>query len=309
MGNVAFLFAGQGSQHPGMGASLAQASRAAADVFEVADVVRRGTSEQCFSGTKEELSQTESTQPCVFATDLAAARALGEQGILPAAVAGHSLGEVAALTFAGALSDVEGMSFVCLRAQLMAGCAQRHPGAMRAVLKLDPHEVSRLAEQAGEAWAVNFNSPAQTVVAGSREACEKLDSLVKAAGGRSVSLAVSGAFHSPYMSAATNGLLAHLVRRPLREPALQTWSNLTGEPYAGTAGERGRALAEQVSHPVQWVRTLEGMRAAGIDAFVEVGPGHALSGLVRHTLEGVTTLSVETADELAACVSALRGGE
>ena len=186
MGKVAFLFAGQGAQHPGMCADLIAAEPAARAVFDAADAVRPGTTEQCLSGTKEELAQTINTQPCVFAADLACARALAAHGVTPDVVAGFSLGEVAALTFAGAYSDERGFGLVCHRAELMADAAEKNPGARRAVVKLDAQTVERLAAEAGEAWPVNYNSPLQTVVAGTPEACEKLDVLVKEAKGLSL---------------------------------------------------------------------------------------------------------------------------
>ena len=149
MGSVAFLFAGQGAQHPAMGVDLIETSPAAAEVFTIADEVRPGTSEQCRSASKEELSQTENTQPCVFVHDLAVAVALRERGVVPAACAGFSLGEVAALSFAGAFDTRAGFELVCERAALMATAAERHPGGMRAVIKLDAAQVENLAAQAG----------------------------------------------------------------------------------------------------------------------------------------------------------------
>ena len=303
--NVAFLFAGQGSQKPGMGQALYEASPAARAVFDAVEEVRPGTREQCFSGTKEELSLTINTQPCVFAVDLACACALRERGVVPAAVAGHSLGEVAALAFAGAFDMVAATRLVSERARLMTACCEEHPGAMRAVLKLDAATVEELAAKAGEAWPVNYNSPLQTVVAGSPEACEKLDALVREAHGRSMAVAVSGAFHSPYMAAATDGLAAYLEANPPQVPALPTWANLTGAPYGDAPAEVARTLSAQVSHPVRWVDELLGMQAAGIDTFVEVGPGHTLTGLVKRTLEGVTTYNVENPDQLEDVVRAL----
>lgn len=303
--NVAFLFAGQGSQKPGMGQALYEASPAARAVFDAVEEVRPGTCEQCFSGTKEELSLTINTQPCVFAVDLACACALRERGVVPAAVAGHSLGEVAALAFAGAFDMVAATRLVSERARLMTACCEEHPGAMRAVLKLDAATVEELAAKAGEAWPVNYNSPLQTVVAGSPEACEKLDALVREAHGRSMAVAVSGAFHSPYMAAATDGLAAYLEANQPQVPALPTWANLTGAPYGDASAEVVRTLSAQVSHPVRWVDELLGMQAAGIDTFVEVGPGHTLTGLVKRTLEGVTTYNVENPDQLEDVVRAL----
>ena len=214
MGGVAFLFAGQGAQHPAMGVDLIEASPAAAEVFAIADEVRPGTSEQCRSASKEELSQTENTQPCVFVHDLAAAAALRERGVVPAACAGFSLGEVAALTFAGAFDTRAGF-------ELVATAAERHPGGMRAVIKLDAAQVEGLAKQAGEnCWPVNYNSPQQTVVAGAPDALQNLDALVKEAGGRAMKVAVSGAFHSPYMAEATEGLATYIQAGHAPSPLL-----------------------------------------------------------------------------------------
>ena len=311
MGGVAFLFAGQGAQHPGMGAALAEREAAAQAVFATADALRPGTSDQCFSGTADELNQTANTQPCVFACDLACARALEAHGITPAAVAGFSLGEVAALTFAGALSDAQGFKLVCHRARFMDAAARRHPGSMRAVLKLDAETVERLAREAGEAWPVNYNSPKQTVVAGSPEALEALDVLVKAAGGRSMPVAVSGAFHSPYMEQASRELAAYLGGNvQFAAPRIPVIANLTAAPYPSgsdeaAAQERAETLAAQASHPVQWVNSLHELERRGIDTFIEVGPGKTLTGLAKRTLSDVKVLSCETPEELDAVLAEL----
>lgn len=301
MGRVAFLFAGQGAQHPAMGIDLIDASSAAAEVFEMAERVRPGTTEQCRSASKEELAQTENTQPCVFVHDLAAACALRERGVEPAACAGFSLGEAAALTFADAFGPAEGFELVCERARLMAGAAKRHPGAMRAVIKLDADCVDALAARAGEeCWAVNFNSPQQTVVAGSADACTALDALVKEAGGRSVRVAVSGAFHSPYMFEASEGLGEYLDRaREVRPTSIPVIANVTAGAYPDDPREAARLLAQQVSRPVQWVRTIQELDRRGVDTFVEVGPGKTLAGLVRRTLADARVLNCETAADVA----------
>ena len=302
MGKVAFLFAGQGAQHPGMCADLIESEPAAKAVFDMADAVRPGTTDQCLSGTKEELAQTINTQPCVFAADLACARALVARGVTPDVVAGFSLGEVAALTFAGAYSDEEGFELVCRRAELMADAAEKNPGAMRAVVKLDATTVERLASEAGDAWPVNYNSPLQTVVAGTPEACERLDLLVKEAKGRAMKVAVSGAFHSPFMADAERGLAAYLAPA---QPSVTVLANRTGEAYPADEAARVELLSGQVANPVQWVRTLQNMAADGVDTFVEVGPGKTLTGLVSRTLENVTALPCETVEQLEAVLAAL----
>ena len=307
MGGVAFLFAGQGAQHPAMGVDLIEASPAAAEVFAIADEVRPGTSEQCRSASKEELSQTENTQPCVFVHDLAAAIALRERGVVPAACAGFSLGEVAALTFAGVFDTRAGFELVCERAALMAAAAERHPGGMRAVIKLDAAQVENLAKQAGEdCWPVNYNSPQQTVVAGPPEALQELDALVKEAGGRAMKVAVSGAFHSPYMAEATEGLATYIQAGHAPSPLLiPVMANMTAAPYPADPRAASDVLANQVSHAVRWVDTLHALQNQGIDTFIEVGPGKTLSGLAKRTLSDVRVYSCETAEQVAAIADEL----
>lgn len=307
MGSVAFLFAGQGAQHPAMGLDLIEASPAAAGVFAIADEVRPGTSEQCRSASKEELSQTENTQPCVFVHDLAAATALRERGVVPAACAGFSLGEVAALTFAGAFDTRACFELVCERAALMAAAAERHPGSMRAVIKLDAVQVEGLAKQAGEdCWPVNYNSPQQTVVAGASEALQELDVLVKEAGGRAMKVAVSGAFHSPYMAEATEGLATYIQAGHEPSPLLiPVMANMTAAPYPADPRAASDVLANQASHAVRWVDTLHTLQDQGIDTFIEVGPGKTLSGLVKRTLSDVRVYSCETAEQVAAIADEL----
>lgn len=297
MGKVAFLFAGQGAQHPGMGAALAAAEPAAAAVYATCDAIRPGVSALCFEGGADELALTQNTQPCMWATDLACARALAARGVEPAAVAGFSLGELSALAFAGVMSDEDAFGVVLRRCELMAAAAANNPGAMAAVLKLEPARVEELAAVAG-AWPVNYNSPAQTVCAGSAQAIERLGALVREAGGRCMPLNVSGAFHSPFMESAGAGLAAHLEGVELHEARVPVWSNVTAEPYPDEAQAARDLLARQVSSPVLWTRTLEALAAQGIDTFVEVGPGAVLAGLVKRTLPGAAAHSVETPEAL-----------
>lgn len=304
MGSVAILFAGQGAQHAGMGAALAAAEPAARAVFEACDRVRPGTGAQCFEAPVEELSKTENTQPCMWAVDLACARALAAHGVQPAAVAGFSLGELAALAFAGILSDEDAFRVVCRRSALMADACAANPGGMVAVLKLAPERVEELAAQAG-AWPVNYNSPAQTVCAGTAEAVEKLVALVKEAGGRAMPLAVSGAFHSPLMEPARAGLQEALADVPFAPAQVPVWANATAQPYPGDADQARDLLARQVASPVRWSQTLQALAAQGVDTFVEVGPGKVLTGLVKRTLPDAAALSCETPEDLAGVLAAL----
>lgn len=304
MATVAILFAGQGAQHEGMGAELASAEPAARAVFDLCDRLRPGTSAQCFEAPVAELSQTQNTQPCMWAVDLACARALAARGVEASHVAGFSLGELAALAFAGVLSDEDAFATVCRRSELMADACAATPGTMLAVLKLEPARVEELAEQAG-AWPVNYNSPVQTVCAGSPQAIEQLAALVKEAGGRAMPLNVSGAFHSPFMEAASQGLAEALVEVAVGPTQVPVWANATAAPYPAEASEVKALLARQVASPVRWAQTLQALADEGVDTFIEVGPGKVLTGLVKRTLPGAVALSCETPADLQAVLEAL----
>lgn len=185
--------------------------------------------------------------------------------------------------------------------------AERHPGGMRAVIKLDAVQVEGLAKQAGEdCWPVNYNSPQQTVVAGAPDALQNLDALVKEAGGRAMKVAVSGAFHSPYMAEATEGLATYIQAGHAPSPLLiPVMANMTAAPYPADPQAASEVLANQVSHAVRWVDTLHALQDQGIDTFIEVGPGKTLSGLVKRTLSDVRAYSCETAEQVAAIADEL----
>ena len=178
---------------------------------------------------------------------------------------------------------------------------------MRAVIKLDAARVEGLARQAGEdCWPVNYNSPQQTVVAGAPDALQALDVLVKEAGGRAMKVAVSGAFHSPYMAEATCGLAAYIEAGHAPSPLLiPVMANMTAAPYPADPQAASEVLANQVSHAVRWVDTLHALQDQGIDTFIEVGPGKTLSGLVKRTLSDVRVYSCETAEQVAAIADEL----
>lgn len=304
MGKIAFVFSGQGSQYPGMGKSLFETSPAARQVFETADKIRPGTSEQCFSGTAEELSLTKNTQPCLYCVDLAAARALEEAGVHADFAAGFSLGEVAALTFSGAFSEEDGFSFVCRRAAAMQEAAEQNPGAMAAVLKLSNETVEQLCGEFSHVWAVNYNCPGQLVVAGEKAELEAFCARVAEKGGRAVPLAVSGGFHSPLMAGAAERLRGELENIAMKRPRLPVYANFTAQPYGENAKE---LLLEQVKNPVRWQETVENLAAQGVDTFMECGAGKTLCGLIKKTVKDATVLRVEDAETLQAAVNALQG--
>lgn len=307
MSNIAFLLSGQGSQYPGMGKSLYEGSPAARKVFETADQIRPGTSAQCFTGTAEELSVTQNTQPCLYCVDLAAARALEEAGVAADFAAGFSLGEVAALTFAGVFSDEDGFAFVTKRGQAMEAAAGQTPGAMAAVLKLSNETVEQLCSEFSQVWPVNYNCPGQLVVAGEKEELSRFCEKAAAAGGKAVPLAVSGGFHSPLMEPAAKELSPVLEQLATAAPRLPVYANVNARPYdEETARE---LLLRQVKSPVRWQETLEALAAQGVDTFIECGAGKTLSGLVKKTLKGVTVLRVEDMETLKAAVEAVKSGK
>lgn len=297
MGKIAFVFSGQGAQYTGMGKELYECSPAAKAVYDMADSIRKGTSTQCFEADKAELSRTVNTQPCVFTADLAAAAAVAERGIKPDYVAGFSLGEIAALGFAGVLSYEDAFKLVCQRGQLMDKAAQENKGAMVAVLKLTPEKVEEIAARFDKTYPVNYNSPIQTVVATTEENAEALMEAVKAEKGKPVRLAVSGAFHSPFMSSAAKGLGEYLADKQLNDPTVEIYSNVTAQPYSGNYKE---LITRQVESPVQWQKTVENLIDLGVDTFIEVGVGKTLAGLIKKINKEVKVFNVENKETLEA---------
>ena len=297
MGKIAFIFSGQGAQYSGMGKELYDFSPAAKAVYDMADSVREGTSKQCFEGSTAELCKTVNTQPCVFTADLAAAYALVERGIKPDCVAGFSLGEIAALAFSKMLSDEEAFKLVCKRGELMDKAATENPGAMAAVMKITPQQVEEICSKFDKTYPVNYNSTAQTVVATTSENADKFCEAVKEAGGRAKLLAVSGAFHSPFMAEAADGLAEYMENIDFSQPETVIYSDVTAKPYEGDY----KALVKaQVESPVKWQTIVENMVADGVDTFIEVGVGKTLTGLVKRINGDVKAFKVETPADIEA---------
>ena len=297
MGKIAFVFSGQGAQYTGMGKELYECSPAAKAVFDMADSIRQGTSTQCFEADKETLSITVNTQPCVFTADLAAAAAVAEKGIKPDYLAGFSLGEIAALCFGGVMSYEEAFRLVCKRGELMDKAAKENEGAMVAVMKITPEKVEELAKQFDNTYPVNYNSPAQTVVATTKENADKLVEAVKAEKGKGIKLAVSGAFHSPFMRSAAEGLGEYLADKELEKPVIPIYSNVTAQPYGDDIKQLIKSQAES---PVQWQKTVENLIAEGVDTFIEVGVGKTLAGLIKKINKDVRVFNVENRETLDA---------
>ena len=295
MGKIALVFSGQGAQYPGMGKELCENSAAAKAVFDMADGVRPGTSKQCFEGTAEELSVTVNTQPCVFAVDLAAARAVLKKGIKPDCAAGFSLGEIAAVAFSGMLSDEEAFKLVCKRGELMDKAAKENPGAMLALMKLPAGKIEEICSKFESTYPVNYNSPAQTVVATKEENVDALIDAFSDVKGRAKRLAVSGAFHSPFMADAADGLYEYMQGVSFGEPELPVYSNYTAQPYEG---DFKQLIKAQVENPVRWQTIVENMAADGVDTIIEVGVGKTLTGLIKRINSDIKAVKVENLSDL-----------
>ena len=304
---TAFLFPGQGSQAPGMGADLFETSPEARAVFDEADAALGvSLTSLMFGDDADALKPTEITQPALFVHSLAADAALRARGVRPDVAAGHSLGEWSALAATGALTFAEGLRAVRRRGELMAQAGTVRPGAMSAVLGLDAETLEAACREAtaageGEAVPANYNDPGQIVISGDRAAVERAGALCTAAGAkRVVPLPVSGAFHSPLMAFARDGLAEALGDLTISAPSCPVVLNVTAEPTQNPDEIRARLL-DQLTAPVRWAQSVERMATLGATRFVEVGTGAVLSGLVRRTLgRDAATAPAGTADQIAA---------
>ncbi len=303
---LAFLFPGQGSQAAGMGADLAEIPEARAIYDEADATLGFSLTDLMFGDDDAALKPTEITQPALYTHSLAAAAALRQRGIRPALAAGHSLGEWSALAAVGAMSFADGLRAVRRRGELMAQAGDVRPGAMSAVLGLEADALEAVCQEAteagdGEVVPANYNDPGQIVISGDGPAVERAGALASEAGARRVvPLPVSGAFHSPLMAFARDGLEETLQALDLSTPDCPVVLNVTAEPTTDPEEIR-RRLLEQLTAPVRWAQSLARMQAEGATWFVEVGTGKVLSGLVRRTLgRDAETAQAGTAAEVEA---------
>ena len=304
MGDVVFLFPGQGSQTVGMGKDFADASPAAAKVYEEAsDVLGWDVGAVCFEGPKEELDRTAISQPAILTTSLAAVASMREAGLadaeMCAAAAGLSLGEYSALVMAGAMELSDAVHLVQMRGRFMEEASHINPGMMLSVIGLEDGIVEALCAEARATDMVvpaNFNCPGQVVISGTRSGVERAGELARSRGARRVvRLAVSGAFHSPLMAPAAERLSEELGRTPIRKCEIPVVANVTGEMMTAP-DEIRNALTRQLTSPVRWSVSMRWLIEEKRARFLEVAPGKVLSGLMRRidresVVENVSTMA------------------
>ena len=284
-----------------MGKDLHDGSPLAARVFDLANnVLDVRIKSFCFSGPEESLRQTAVTQPAVFTHSVAALEMLKDRGIEPDVVAGHSVGELAALVASGAIGIEEGLRLVSVRAQAMSAAGKTRPGSMAAIIGLDDDKIDELCKQASEAGVVcaaNYNCPGQIVVSGEANGVTKAIEVATEMGAkRALELPVSGAFHSSLMKPAVDALRAALEGIEFSAPSVPVVPNVTAEPTSDP-DELKRLLIEQVVSPVLWTASIQRMAADGVDSAYEVGPGSTLKGLVRRIDRNVKVQTAGTMDD------------
>lgn len=302
MARFAYIFPGQGSQSVGMGKDLFDNFAAARAVFEEADeALGFSLSHMCFSGDEADLQLTANTQPAILTTSIAAYRAMLAEGFAtPDLVAGHSLGEYSALVAAGVLDLTDAVRTVRNRGTYMQEAVPVGVGAMAAILGVGLAAVDEGCAEAAEGQVcspANINSPGQVVIAGNAEAVDRACEILKAKGAkRAIRLNVSAPFHCSLMMPAQRKLENDLGSLSYSEFAFPVVHNVDALPNSDPAAVSGK-LAEQVSSPVRWLQSIEIM-AAGIEKFIEVGPGKVLTGLVRQIKKDAAYANVENAESL-----------
>jgi [acyl-carrier-protein] S-malonyltransferase len=304
---VAWVFPGQGAQKVGGGRDLYEMSAGARGVFQRADAVLGfALSELCFQGPEDTLRRTVNAQPAIMAVSLACLEAAREDGLLtgePAFVAGHSLGEYTALVAAGAVALEDGLRLVRERGRLMQMASEERPGTMAAILGLDEETAVAVCRETG-AQVCNLNAPGQIVIGGTLAAVEAALALASQLGARrAMPLNVSGAFHTALMTSAVEGMARVFERVTLRDPQVPVLANGSGRPLT-SAGQVRDELLFQLDHPVQWQRSVEYMASAGVDTFIELGPGQVLTGLIRRIVPGARLLNIDS----MAAIEAARSG-
>ncbi len=311
MKKYALVFPGQGAQQSGMGKSLYNNSPAAKKVFETANkVLGYDIADLCFNGSDEDLMKTINSQPCILTVSVAALEALKEQiNIVPSAFAGHSLGEYSALYASGAVDLESILKLIQKRAVLMNEAAEQTNGAMAAIIGLNSEAVSNVVKTLNGVYVANYNSPVQIVITGDRnEITNNIAKFKEAGAKRAVVLAVSGAFHSPYMKTAADKFSEFINNFSFRNTEKPVYTNV--DANAETTGNNfKKKLPEQIYSSVMWTQTINNMKAEGINNFIEIGPGKVLAGLNKKINEDANTLNIFDYESLMTVVSELKEKE
>jgi len=294
---TAYIFPGQGAQFVGMGQDLYNLNEETKALFEKAnDILGFRITDIMFNGTEEDLKQTKVTQPAIFLHSVVLAKALGDK-FQPSMVAGHSLGEFSALVAAGALSFEDGLKLVAQRANAMQKACELQPSTMAAILGLDDETVEKVCAQIEDVVvAANYNCPGQLVISGTIEGVDKACALLSEAGAkRALKLNVGGAFHSPLMEPAKLELQAAIEATDIKPPICPIYQNVDAKPYTDPVAIKENLIA-QLTGAVRWTQTVQNMLEDGAEAFVEVGPGNVLQGLVKKVNRQAQTSSASIAE-------------
>ena len=279
----AYIFPGQGSQYIGMGKDLYENSDVAIEYFERANkILGFRISDMMFSGTEEDMKKTKVTQPSIFLHSVILAKILGDD-FQPDMVAGHSVGEFAALVTAGALTFDDGLKLVSQRALAMQKACDITPSTMAAIIGLDDHVVEKVCESISDEVVVpaNYNCPGQLVISGTITGVEKACTILKEKGAkRAIVLRVAGAFHSPLMEPARKELAATIENTTFSKPNCPIYQNVTANAVTDETAIKAN-LISQLTAPVRWTQSVQQMITDGATLFTEVGPGKVLQGLVR----------------------------
>lgn len=288
---IAWVFPGQGSQKPGMADGVIDLPGGRERFAQASELLGRDLLAIC-AGDEGDLGDTRNTQPALFVVESLLVDALKAQGRRPDLVAGHSLGELVALYAADVFDAGTGLALMRRRSELMASAGG---GAMTAVMGFDRNELDDLVKATPGVVIANDNSSAQVVLSGTPDAVGAVTSRLKCK--RSIPLAVSGAFHSPFMAEAAAAFAAELEDLPFADASIPVLSNTDPHPETNSHALKAR-LQKQMTTGVRWRETMQALQAAGVETTVEIGPGNVLSGLIKRSCEGIGTVQISTTDDL-----------